>query len=89
MRQLLPEALQIFVMPPSIKVLRGRLKARGVNTEDEMETRLDAASEEIEASADFDYCVINEEGRLDEAVRQVSEIFDKESRRVPPRKYEI
>lgn len=89
LRQLLPEALQIFVMPPSIKVLRGRLKARGVNTEDEMETRLDAASEEIEASADFDYCVINEEGRLDEAVRQVSEIFDKESRRVPPRKYEI
>lgn len=89
LRQLLPEALQIFVMPPSMMVLRGRLKARGVNTKEDMETRLDAASEEIAASEAFDYCVVNEEGLLDDAVRQVSEIFEKESRRDPPRKYEI
>ena len=89
LRQLLPEALQIFVMPPSMTVLRNRLEARGVNTEEDMEKRLDAATEEIGESEDFDYCVVNEEGRLDEAVRDVSEIFKRESRREPPRRYEI
>lgn len=89
LRQLLPEALQIFVMPPSIKVLRSRLKARGVNTEEDMEIRLDAASREVDESEEFDYCVVNEEGRLDDAVRQVTGIFEKESRREPPRKYDI
>lgn len=89
LRQLLPEALQIFVMPPSTSVLRSRLQERGVNSEEDMERRLDAAAKEVEESDEFDYCVINEEDRLDEAVRQVSEIFDKESRQIPPRKYEI
>jgi guanylate kinase len=89
LRQLLPEALQIFVMPPSIKVLRHRLKARGVNSDDDMQTRLDAASREILESEEFDYCIVNEEGKLDEAVKQVSDIFERESRRDPPRKYEI
>jgi guanylate kinase len=89
LRQLLPEALQIFVMPPSIKVLRDRLEARGVNTEEDMENRLDAASREILESDEFDYCVVNEEDQLDEAVKQVTEIFHKESHRDPPRKYEF
>lgn len=89
LRQLLPEALQIFVMPPSMAVLRKRLEERGVNSEDDMLQRLDSATKEIEESDEFDYCVVNEEDHLDEAVRQVSEIFERESRREPPRKYEI
>ncbi len=89
LRQLLPEALQIFVMPPSMAVLRKRLKERGVNTSDDMEQRLDSATKEIDESDEFDYCVINEEDYLDEAVRQVSEIFERESLREPPRKYDI
>ncbi len=89
LRQLLPEALQIFVMPPSMAVLRKRLQERGVNTESDMKFRLSSAATEIEQSDEFDYCIINEEDHLDEAVRQVSEIFDRESRREPPRKYDI
>lgn len=89
LRQLLPEALQIFVMPPSMDALRNRLKARGVNTPSDMETRMQAASTEIEESKEFDYCVINEENHLDEAVEQVSAIFDQESHRVPPRTYNL
>ena len=89
LRQLLPEALQIFVMPPSMAVLRKRLEERGVNSDEDMERRLAAAATEIDESDDFDYCVINEEDHLDEAVRQVSEIFERESRREPPRTYEL
>ncbi len=89
LRQLLPEALQIFVLPPSMPVLRKRLKERGVNSAEDMERRLVAAMTEIGESDEFDYCVINEEDHLDEAVRQVSDIFEKESRREPPRVYEI
>ena len=89
LRQLLPEGLQIFVMPPSMAVLKKRLEQRGVNTEEDMENRLAAATREIEESTEFDHCVVNEEGHLDDAVRQVSDIFDRESRRDPPRVYDL
>jgi guanylate kinase len=89
LRQLLPEALQIFVMPPSMDSLRQRLKQRGVNTAADMENRLKAASDELLESEEFDCCVVNADGKLDEAVRQVTEIFDRESQREPPRKYDL
>ena len=89
LRQLLPEALQIFVLPPSMDVLRNRLRERGVNTDEDMRNRLAAATLELEESGQFDYCVVNEEDHLDEAVRQVAEIFERESRREPPRQYDI
>jgi guanylate kinase len=89
LRQLLPEALQIFVLPPSMDSLRQRLKQRGVNTPEDMENRLSAASDELFESEEFDYCVVNADGKLDEAVRQVTEIFDRESHREPPRKYDL
>lgn len=89
LRQLLPEALQIFVMPPSMDSLRLRLKQRGVNTAADMENRLKAASDELLESEEFDCCVVNADGKLDEAVRQVTEIFDRESQREPPRKYDL
>jgi guanylate kinase len=89
LRQLLPEALQIFVMPPSMDSLRIRLKKRGVNTADDMENRLNAASDELLESEEFDYCVVNADGALDEAVRQFTEIFERESHEDPPRKYDL
>lgn len=85
LRELLPGALQIFVMPPSRSVLRKRLKERGVNSAEDMKRRLKAAQGEIQEAGLFDYVVVNEEGRLDDAVREVSEIFAKESRRQPSR----
>jgi guanylate kinase len=85
LRELLPGALQIFVMPPSRSVLRKRLKERGVNSAEDMKRRLKAAQGEIQEAGLFDYVVVNEEGRLDDAVGEVSEIFAKESRRQPSR----
>jgi len=89
LRELAPQALQIFVMPPSMEILRHRLEERGVNTPEDMERRLAAAAEEISDSENFDYRIVNEEDYLDEAVRQVTEIFEKESHRDPPRKVDV
>jgi len=89
LRTLIPEALFVFVMPPSMDVLRRRLVHRGVNSEKDMESRLAAASEEMKQANLYDYTVVNEEDRLDTAVVTVREIIDRESRRDPPRRVTI
>ena len=85
LRELIPEALLIFIVPPSLRVLRKHLEKRGVNSETEMKKRLSAATEEIDNSDLFDYTVMNEEDRLDDTVEKVVEIIGAEAARVPPR----
>ena len=85
LRRLIPGALQVFVMPPSLEILRRRLEERGVNSEDDMEKRLAAAAHEIDEADEFDYVVLNDEDKLDDAVEEVSRIFQKEARRRPRR----
>jgi guanylate kinase len=88
-RQLVPEALFIFVVPPSLDILRGHLIRRGVNSSEDIERRLSAAKLEIAEADAFDYKVLNEEDRLDDTVAEVATIIDRESRRNPPRKIEV
>lgn len=84
--EIIPEALLIFIIPPSIDVLRKHLVDRGVDTEAEMTKRVAAATEEISQASLFDFTVTNEEDRLDDTVDSVVEIIESESQRVPPRK---
>ncbi len=83
--EILPEALLIFIIPPSLEVLRKHLKDRGVDSETEMEKRLAAATEEINQASLFDFTVTNEENRLDDTVSKVVEIIESESSRIPSR----
>tara|TARA_Y100001934_G_scaffold123830_2_gene151003 strand:- start:1882 stop:2466 length:585 start_codon:yes stop_codon:yes gene_type:complete len=83
--EIIPQALLIFIVPPSLEVLRSHLENRGVNSEEEMKKRLAAASEEINQASLFDYTVTNEENKLDETVDKVVEIIETESKRIPPR----
>ena len=85
LRELIPEALLIYIIPPSLDVLRKHLEKRGVNSENEMKKRLSAASEEIKDSNLFDYTVTNEEDRLDDTVKSVVEIIEAEATKVPAR----
>ncbi|MBT5475617.1 MAG: guanylate kinase [Chloroflexi bacterium] len=87
--EIIPEALLIFIIPPSLDVLKSHLQKRGVDTEAEMTKRLEAATEEISQASLFDFTVTNEEGRLDDTVDQVVEIIESESQRIPPRKMSI
>ena len=84
-RQLIPEALFIFVKPPSIEVLRQHLIKRGVNSPDDVAQRLAAADLEIAEASGFDHIVLNEEGKLDKTAAEVARILDREAHRDPPR----
>ena len=85
LREIIPDALLIFIMPPSLEVLKMHLENRGVDTETEMTKRLAAATEEIEQASLFDFTVTNEENRLDDTVGDVEAIIESESQRIPPR----
>lgn len=60
-KELYPEAVGIFIMPPSMEELEKRLRFRGTESEDDIQRRLDIAKSEIENSVDYDYLVINDE----------------------------
>ena len=87
--EIIPEALLIFIIPPSLDVLKSHLEKRGVDLEVEMTKRLVAATEEISQARLFDFTVTNVEGRLDDTVNQVVEIIESESQRIPPRRVSI
>ena len=89
LREIIPESLLIFILPPSLDVLRVHLEKRGVDTENEMNKRLLAATQEITQAELFDFTVTNIEHQLDETVNQVIEIIETESREKPPRKISL
>ena len=84
-RQLVPDALLVFISAPDKDVLASRLRRRGMNDEGDIATRLEAADAESQFANRFDYDVVNKEGALSETVRQILEIIDRESNRMPPR----
>jgi guanylate kinase len=71
-RQTMPEALQIFIAPPSADVLRNRLVGRGTDDPEEVEARLRTARAELSAQDEFGEVVVND--RLDEAVDRLEGI---------------
>ncbi|MDE6502753.1 MAG: guanylate kinase [Ruminococcus sp.] len=54
-----PEAVSVFVMPPSIKELRRRLKKRGTETDEVIEKRISEATGEIAQAGKYDYIIVN------------------------------
>jgi len=84
-RQIAPEALTIFVMPASMDELRSRLAARGTEDETEMNRRLREASVELSRIVEFDYRVVNRNGAIEDAVREIDAIIAAEKCRVNPR----
>src|SRR5215510_9869601 len=60
-RALVPSAVRIFILPPSIASLRARLQKRAQDTSEVIERRIEAAREEMKHSADFDYVIINQD----------------------------
>lgn len=59
-RRRVPEALQIFLAPPSMEELERRLRARGTETDDQVAQRLAVARTEYEARDEFDAVVVND-----------------------------
>lgn len=69
-RQAMPEALMIFVAPPSMETLRKRLEARADTTPDDIDAKLRIADEELAAAPElFDHVVVNDD--VDRAVGEI------------------
>jgi guanylate kinase len=68
----MPEAVRIFIAPPSAQALRTRLVGRGTDSSEDMDRRLQTAREELSAQGEFSHVVIND--RLDDAVAALEEV---------------
>jgi guanylate kinase len=60
-RRLIPEAIGIFILPPSVEALRQRLTGRGQDAEEVIDRRVAAAREDISHVGEFDYVIINDD----------------------------
>jgi guanylate kinase len=85
-RRLVPDALLIFVMAPTMDDLDERLRRRGSESEASMERRRRDAERWIAEADDYDYVVVNETGHPEEAADRIWEIIQAEARREPPRR---
>ena len=68
-RTTLPDAVQVFIAPPSLDALRTRLIGRGTDDDAEVAARLRVAEEELAAQGEFGHVVVND--RLEDAVAQL------------------
>jgi len=71
-RRTMPEALQVFIAPPSRDALRARLVGRGTDDAEQVEARLRTADAELEAQDEFAHVVVND--RLEDAVDELTAI---------------
>ena len=78
--KIFPEAVLIFIMPPSFEELEKRLRGRGTDSEEAILKRLEIAKKEMDFSSHYDYVVIN--NTVDEAVNDIANIIDKEVNKI-------
>jgi guanylate kinase len=83
-RKLLPGAVSIFILPPSREILRERLVARGTDSPEELELRLNNAPNELKDYSLFDYVIVNDD--LEQASGQLAAIIEAERARLSRQK---
>ena len=71
-RETLPEAVQIFIEPPSLDDLEERLKARGSDSDEQIERRLAVAPQELAAKDEFGHRVVNDD--VERALRELTQL---------------
>ena len=84
-RELVPEAVLIFLTAPSEEELVQRLRKRGSDSPEQLEKRIATAREEMKRLSEFDYVVINRDGELERAADDVLAIVQAEHCRAKPR----
>ncbi len=88
-KRLVPGAVSIFLAPPSMDELASRLERRETESEPDLALRKEVASQEMDSMSFFDYVVINERDRVEQAVAQIEAIITAEKCRATPRVVEI
>ncbi len=77
-KKLFPEILSIFIMADSLDILAERIRSRGNVSEEFIQERMDYTREWLKHTEIYDYTVINHQGKLDVAIREIAEILKKE-----------
>lgn len=72
-KEKMPDAVSIFILPPSLAVLKKRLSGRATETAEQLEKRLDKALLEMKRAVDYDYVVVND--RLEDAAEDFERII--------------
>lgn len=65
--------LTLFILPPSVKVLRERLEGRNTESPEEVERRIEVAQEEIKEAGSYDFAFVNQ--TLDQTIREIEEVI--------------
>ncbi len=89
LKKVAPEAVFIFLAPPSLDALACRLRARHTESPEALALRLATAQQEMERVTMFDYVVINRDDELDDTVGAIQAILEAEKRRVHQRNVKL
>ena len=88
-RASVPDALLVFVKPPTMEDLARRLRKRGSESAESLARRRRDAEHWMAESGDYDHVVVNETGHAAEAAERIWDIIQAEARRDPPRRPRI
>jgi guanylate kinase len=88
-KKILPQAVYIFLAPPSMEELVLRLKQRRTESASDLALRMKTAEAELEKLPLFDYIIINRQGEIDRAVADIEAIITAEKCRVKPRELSL
>jgi guanylate kinase len=88
-KQVVPEALLVFLVPPSLEDLFARLKARATESADDLDIRQRNAVLEIARANDFDHVVANETGQVERTAARIDEIIRQEKAAHPERRTRV
>jgi guanylate kinase len=88
-RRRVPQAVLIFIVPPSPADLEARLRGRATESDDELAVRQRNAAVELARQGDYDYIVVNETGQVDRTAARIAEIIAAEHRAHPERRVTV
>ena len=88
-KQKVPEALLVFLVPPSLEDLFSRLQSRATESADELDVRQRNAALELSRADDYDYVVPNETGQVAKTAARIDEIIRAEKAANPDRRTRV
>jgi guanylate kinase len=88
-KERIPDALLVFIVPPSMEALFQRLRSRATETANELELRQRNAAIELARQGDYDQVVVNETGEIERTAAEIEAIIAQEKRRNGDRRIRI
>lgn len=84
-KERMPNAIFVFLLPPTLDELESRLRGRRTDSDDAISRRLQAANDELRAGVDYDYAIVN--NKVEDAAAQLSAIITAEKCRIHRTEY--